>query len=169
MTAGAGAAPSRVALFEVEVTVGPAGHADRVQAQCSCLGQWSWIRDEGVSVSALGDSRHSYSSMKPGILAFLMAHAETCPDETDTGPLPFGRPAGETAPVTSGHADEPYTHPVCAVCFSELHPDRSPTRLAPAEAEACCYCGIGTASGIYVRADPRDMPCCTAPAPREGS
>lgn len=47
-----------------------------------------------------------------------------------------------------------WNQPICDVCFWLRNPNREPVRLREPEAEICAYCGDGTTSGIYVRADP---------------
>lgn len=49
--------------------------------------------------------------------------------------------------------------------WKEIHPGilalisvPRPTRLTEAPIEECCFCGGPTISGIYVRANPKEMP-----------
>lgn len=47
-----------------------------------------------------------------------------------------------------------WTHSCCDDCFDERTGGREPIRLQDAPEEICCFCGIATVSGIYVREDP---------------
>lgn len=38
-------------------------------------------------------------------------------------------------------------------------PGQEPTRLTQPEEEFCCACAAATTSGIYLRADPKTLPC----------
>lgn len=51
-----------------------------------------------------------------------------------------------------------WTHPICTICWSDRNPGRDPVRVKDAVIEVCCYCGLPTASGIYIRADPATLP-----------
>ena len=57
-----------------------------------------------------------------------------------------------------------WTHLACFSCYSKKYPKRTPSRLKPEEGQSlpmedCCYCGEGTAEGIYVRDDPVAVRC----------
>lgn len=41
--------------------------------------------------------------------------------------------------------------PVCEPCWKERQPGRRPYRMINPNTERCCYCGLSTTSGIYVR------------------
>lgn len=54
-----------------------------------------------------------------------------------------------------------WNHPMCVACWNERHPDRDPV-CAGGLAErslTCCFCQEPTIAGIFVRADPVDVPC----------
>lgn len=51
-----------------------------------------------------------------------------------------------------------WNQPICNTCWWKREPTRSPIRLTTPGYERCSFCGNGTASGIYVRHDPRDVP-----------
>jgi len=51
-----------------------------------------------------------------------------------------------------------WTHAICDDCWDKQHPDRPSPRAGEGETECCCWCGAATWSGIYLRADPKDMP-----------
>ena len=51
-----------------------------------------------------------------------------------------------------------WTHPICYSCWDERNPDRMATRLTDAGKEQCCHCGEKTGSGIYIRANPNEVP-----------
>ena len=51
-----------------------------------------------------------------------------------------------------------WTHAICSDCWDKRHPDRPSPRAGRGEWEACCFCGKGTVSGIYVREDPATTP-----------
>lgn len=53
-----------------------------------------------------------------------------------------------------------WTHPVCPYCYDDLYPGREPVVVEPRTSETCCFCGIPTRSGIYVRADPSTPRFC---------
>ncbi len=57
-----------------------------------------------------------------------------------------------------------WNHQICDPCWklrmmAAGTPWREPTRLLRPELVRCCYCGVMTASGIYVRQDPRTLTC----------
>ena len=51
-----------------------------------------------------------------------------------------------------------WTHKMCSVCWY-AHNDGDPVRLKYDQVGKCCFCGIDTQSGIYVRHDPRELTC----------
>jgi hypothetical protein len=52
-----------------------------------------------------------------------------------------------------------WNQPCCEACFAQRNPDRKPYRLLQENGpERCAWCGNATASGIYVRHDPADVP-----------
>ena len=53
-----------------------------------------------------------------------------------------------------------WTHAICTMCWVERNPDRDPHQLVNAKAETCCFCGMNTTAGIYVRADPNALKFC---------
>jgi hypothetical protein len=56
---------------------------------------------------------------------------------------------------------------MCIVCWKSNRPDRPldpKTRYTGGPVENCAWCGHVTVAGIYVRADPRELPF---PAPEE--
>ncbi len=55
-----------------------------------------------------------------------------------------------------------WTHAMCDFCWKLRQGPRQPVRLTDAEVETCCWCGVGTQSGIYVRAkaDVVEVPHC---------
>lgn len=56
---------------------------------------------------------------------------------------------------------EKWTHAICEGCWENEFPHRGspPVALANAEVEHCCFCGIETANGVYVRHAPAGMQC----------
>lgn len=50
-----------------------------------------------------------------------------------------------------------WTQPCCPHCWADRNPDREPVTVNEREVEQCCICGSSTASGIYVRVDPRTV------------
>ena len=48
-----------------------------------------------------------------------------------------------------------WRHAICWDCWGARYAGRRPVRLLEPDLETCCYCGAGTLSGMYVRADPR--------------
>ena len=49
-----------------------------------------------------------------------------------------------------------WTQPACDSCWYARNPGRIPHRINTdmRETEKCCYCGVLTRGGIYVREDP---------------
>ena len=58
-----------------------------------------------------------------------------------------------------------WTHAICTDCWDKKRPDSPAPRLPDGRdiesgpLEMCCFCGAGTAAGIYVRADPQTTKC----------
>ncbi len=57
-----------------------------------------------------------------------------------------------------------WNHNICNNCWelrmrAEGTPWREPVTLRQPELVRCCFCGIMTASGIYVRQDPKTLGC----------
>ncbi len=56
-----------------------------------------------------------------------------------------------------------WTHSICEACWNRREPDREPVRIREEfrdeQAEPCCFCGKGHASGISVREDPALVAC----------
>lgn len=55
------------------------------------------------------------------------------------------------------HPSNPWTHAICQVCWYLKRGDQTPAHLADAREDACCYCGVKTKSGIYVRDNPMEV------------
>ena len=53
-----------------------------------------------------------------------------------------------------------WTHSICDECWEQWHPEKNPVRIKGAELETCCFCGMKTDGGVYIRADPKDTPYC---------
>jgi hypothetical protein len=53
-----------------------------------------------------------------------------------------------------------WTHAICVGCWMTRNPDRVPVTLTEPKIERCCFCGNGSAGGIYVRAAPTSVPLC---------
>lgn len=53
-----------------------------------------------------------------------------------------------------------WTHACCEECWDHQQPGRTPHRMGAAHrlTETCCYCGVITRSGIYVRENPTSVP-----------
>ncbi len=47
-----------------------------------------------------------------------------------------------------------WNQPICATCWTLQNPGRTPVCMNDADEETCAWCGKGTTTGIYVRADP---------------
>ncbi len=52
-----------------------------------------------------------------------------------------------------------FTHAQCTDCWNERNPDKQTSRVLGSDTEACCYCGMATKAGIYVRDDPKNTNC----------
>lgn len=50
-----------------------------------------------------------------------------------------------------------WTHACCWSCWDEKYPDMEPYRVIGSSATSCCFCGLTTISGIFVRHDPKDQ------------
>jgi len=55
----------------------------------------------------------------------------------------------------------PWTHSICEDCWKKKEPDRPAFSFHEnyRQQEVCCYCQKSHRSGIYVRDDPRTLPC----------
>ena len=53
-----------------------------------------------------------------------------------------------------------WTHVICEKCWKDTGHDFEPTRFIPPETEICCYCGVETNSGIYIRNNPDNVAFC---------
>jgi len=55
-----------------------------------------------------------------------------------------------------------WTHNICWGCWRKRNPGQRPVqvKLLDSMALICCWCGIPTQSGIYVREDPAVMHNC---------
>ena len=54
-----------------------------------------------------------------------------------------------------------WTHRICEECWNKRNPDREPVKVKSQydELKPCCFCGKETASGIFVRFDPKQLNC----------
>ena len=52
-----------------------------------------------------------------------------------------------------------WTHAICQPCWEQRADTSEPFRLTVCPPEPCCFCGVSTDSGIFVRADPRPLRC----------
>lgn len=58
-----------------------------------------------------------------------------------------------------------WTHSQCGPCWTAANTDeetgevREPVRLNQPPMDTCCFCGMTTAWGIYVREDPEGLIC----------
>ena len=52
-----------------------------------------------------------------------------------------------------------WTHAICEGCWKKHNPNRVPIQFLLAEEEKCCFCGNITTAGIYIRHDPKELPC----------
>lgn len=52
-----------------------------------------------------------------------------------------------------------FTQPLCCRCWNIRHPDKQVERERDGHGpvERCCDCGWSTASGIYIRVDPKTV------------
>jgi hypothetical protein len=63
----------------------------------------------------------------------------------------------------SRHPESNWTHAICPRCWTREWGAKTPARLVEGETEICCFCGVDTDAGIYVRRDPRETPCQGGP------
>lgn len=63
------------------------------------------------------------------------------------------------------HPDSRWTHAVCDLCFALIKPGVTPSAMKMPLTEKCCACGESTRSGIYYRADPKEMERCPERTP----
>ena len=47
-----------------------------------------------------------------------------------------------------------WTQPICAECFENANPGRTPICVVNAGTDKCCLCGAETTAGIFIRRDP---------------
>ncbi len=66
-----------------------------------------------------------------------------------------------------------WTHSICQNCWNGEHPEeggdwknpedqepsREPVTLIDVNVELCCICNTKTSAGIYIRRDPKHLPC----------
>lgn len=52
-----------------------------------------------------------------------------------------------------------WTHAICDDCWDKKNPERPSPRRASGDREICCFCAMGTNSGIYIREDPAKLKC----------
>jgi len=58
-----------------------------------------------------------------------------------------------------------WTHSMCALCWNDWHADNLAYQYNPDPAvhhgpdDLCCLCGKAHNSGLYLRVDPRVLPC----------
>lgn len=52
-----------------------------------------------------------------------------------------------------------WTHSICDDCWHKKEPEIEPSRLVDVIGNICCFCGLLTTSGIYVREDPTELLC----------
>jgi hypothetical protein len=56
-----------------------------------------------------------------------------------------------------------WTHSICDDCWDNVYEagrkGQLPSRVADADIERCCFCTNNHKSGIYVRYDPKLLPC----------
>jgi hypothetical protein len=52
-----------------------------------------------------------------------------------------------------------WNHSICDSCWTKNFSSREPVRIKDAQIETCCFCLGKTASGIFVRNDPRITLC----------
>jgi hypothetical protein len=48
---------------------------------------------------------------------------------------------------------------MCFACWYKSRQGRDPARINSGKINYCCFCGIPTRSGIWVRGDPAHTPC----------
>lgn len=58
-----------------------------------------------------------------------------------------------SAPPPEGSERHGWTHCICSDCWGTIRRGETPTRVRTPPAEACCWCGRTTRSGIYLRAE----------------
>jgi hypothetical protein len=52
-----------------------------------------------------------------------------------------------------------WNHSMCVICWYEKNPEREPHVITDADEDTCCFCGLKSKAGIYVREDPKDLRC----------
>lgn len=54
-----------------------------------------------------------------------------------------------------------WTHAICGACWNRVNPDRQVkgSDFRGGDDEKCCWCAAPTVAGIYLRADPKTLPC----------
>jgi hypothetical protein len=63
-------------------------------------------------------------------------------------------------PVSASNVKASWDHAQCAKCWNDANPDRATANEdTERDSEKCCFCGMQTQSGIFVRHDPRLLIC----------
>ena len=52
-----------------------------------------------------------------------------------------------------------WTHVICVQCWNAKNPDRPARETGVGYDENCCYCGVATNDGIYIRDAPSNTAC----------
>lgn len=52
-----------------------------------------------------------------------------------------------------------WTHAMCGACWEKENPGRPPHMVSGGATDLCCFCGMETTLGIYVRWNPTEVIC----------
>jgi hypothetical protein len=52
-----------------------------------------------------------------------------------------------------------WTHNICRGCYNEMYKHNRNPATIKGDYNSCCWCGIKNQNGIYVREDPKEVPC----------
>lgn len=52
-----------------------------------------------------------------------------------------------------------WTHAICQECWDARHLGTDPVRANETTEEVCCFCGLASGGGIYIREDPANTIC----------
>lgn len=56
-----------------------------------------------------------------------------------------------------------WTQPMCEACWVAFNPELRPARIINPQVELCAWCGEYTTDGIYMHANPDDVPYPAVP------
>lgn len=52
-----------------------------------------------------------------------------------------------------------WTHNICSACWYDRNPNYGPVKVVNPQIVTCCFCGVSTNAGIFIRHDPTKLNC----------